>query len=133
MSIQRIRFNTTATSTGAYTVPINPIELDLHVNTDHQTLDIIDGPAVIQNTYFDNRPYVLKWSRLPYDFTGVTTMIQTLQGYQGDAKYVNFGTADYRVTGTGWSYVRMEDVKVSVHPGGNIKYDIEVILIPDEA
>lgn len=127
----RVSFNSTPTIDGAYRVPLNPSDADLHGSDNYTTLKIIDGAPVKQEAYFDDRPFSLKWYRIPSNLSGFATMLTTLSGYKNSKKYVNFGDIDYRVSGTAWEYVRVMDLKVDVEKGGKLKYNVELVLIKE--
>jgi len=132
MSLTRIAFNTTSSYSGAYYLILNPSMIELNDSQDYSTFELIDGGLVKQRSYFDDRLIVLRWSKIPKTFSGFSGMLSTLQGYVDSKKYVNFGTADYRVTTTtSWIYVRVLDLKVSVESGGTIRYNIELHLVKE--
>lgn len=130
MAINRIKFNDSASDSGAFTLILNPSQLELNDDNLSSISTPLDGGRVIQNAFFDHRPLRLKWSRIPNDFTGFTSMLTTLRSYQGLLKYVHFKTADYRISGTGWFQYRVADVKTSIVKGGKVRYNVEVILFP---
>ena len=124
----RVQFNTTASASGAYTIPINPVELDLAYSQAKVVQEQLDGPVILNNFQYDSRPRSMKWLKIRSDYPGFQTMIQTLKGYQGSKRYVNFNDIDYNVPVLGWVRYIVEDVIVSIEPGGKLKYNVEVLL-----
>ena len=135
MAFTRIKFNTTPSDSGAYSVAINPVRMELNFNDRSSVVETMDGSPVIQKAYFDSRPQILQWERLPSNITGVFSMIGTLRSYIGSKRYVHYGTADYRTSGTGWNIVRVANVNTQIEPapasGKYAKYNIEVTLHPE--
>jgi len=134
MAITRIAFNDTATYSGAYSVPLNPSRLELNYDDAYTTVDTLDGSKVKQSVYFDSRPYKMYWTNIRDNYTNFGTMIGTLKGYVDSQKYVNFGTADYRISPPAtWLLVRVTDIAVSIPRGGQIKYNVEITLLPENS
>lgn len=132
MSIVRIAFNNTATYSGAFSLSLNPSFLDLHNQDNYEQVEVMDGGVVKQGVYFDSRPFVFRWDRIPSDYSGFSSMIGTLKSYVDSEKYVNFGTADYAVPTLGWTKVLVGDVRVNIDHGGYpFKYTVEVLLYPE--
>jgi hypothetical protein len=132
MSLTRIALNTTASYSGAYYLTLNPSVLELNDSQDYSTFELIDGGLVKQKSYFDDRLIILRWFRIPKDFSGFSSMLSTLQGYIDSKKYINFGTADYRVSiSSAWIYVRVLDLKVSIESGGSLRYNVELHLVKE--
>lgn len=128
--MQRIRFNDTGVPAGAYTVPYNPSYVDLMDSTEQIVLETLDGNSIIQQVYFDARPYTLKWENIPNDFPMFPTLLSVLLSYEGDTKYFNAGDIDYRATAA-WEKVKILSVDVNVNTGGKIKYNLTVTLAPE--
>ena len=133
MAITRIKFNDTASPSGAYTLSINPSRVELNDNSEHSVRRSLDGGGIIQRRYFDARSITFSWVGIPMDFgSNFSTMLGTLLAYVGQVKYVNFGTADYRANPTpNWNKIRVQDVAVSTEPGGKIKRNVIMTLIPE--
>lgn len=132
MAITRIAFNTSQSYSGATYLPINPSSLELNANDNYGQAQILDGGRVKQERYFDDRPYVMNWFRVPATVNNIDfrSVIATLRNLKDTERYVNFGTADYAVPTLGWTKVIIEDVKVGIDQGGKILYSVEVLLAP---
>ncbi|MCK9369418.1 hypothetical protein M0R04_05730 [Candidatus Dojkabacteria bacterium] len=135
MSLLRVILNDTATEVGAYTVPLNPSFLDLHNSEKQVVMDVLDGGKIMQDSYFDDRPYVLRWGPIAKGaIAGFGTMVATIKAYYGDIKYVNFRDIDYTYPTLGWTKVRVGNCDVSIEQatgGGKIKYNVELSLYPE--
>lgn len=132
MSITRIAFNDTATYSGAYTLSLNPSFLELNNLDNYEEIEVMDGGVAKQGAYFDGRPFILRWNRIPSNYSGFSSILGTLKSYVDSEKYVHFGTADYSVPTLGWTKVIVGDVRVSIENGGYpFKYSIEVLLYPE--
>lgn len=131
MAFIRIAFNTTDSDIGAYTIPLNPSFVDMQDSSAAYIFETLDGGSVIQDQYFDARPRLLKWVGIPKTFSNFPTLLQTLEGYRGSVKFVKFNSADTRVTPETWTKYRVGNLKVTARSGGNIKYDVELMLIPE--
>lgn len=132
MAIVRVAFNTSQSYSGATTLPLNPSRLELNVDTNYTPKQIIDGGRVKQERYFDDRPYVMNWYRIPATVAGMNfrSVIATLVNLKDTTRYVNFGTADYATPTLGWAKVIIEDVKVAIDQGGVLRYSVEVVMAP---
>lgn len=135
MAITRIAFNDTAAyDSSEYYVPLNPSKLELNESDEHTATKPLDGAMIKQSIYTDSRPFILSWSRIPSGYANFATMLTTLKGYLDGIKYVNFGTADYRISpSSAWVRVRVANVSVKIQQGGGIKYNVEVTLFPEAA
>ena len=132
MALSRIQFSDNASGTSPYTVPINPILLELNDNDNPTLVSIIDGGMIIQNKQYDDRPVTMTWNAIPSDFSGFSTMLTTLRGYINSIRYLNFADVDYRVTTSVWNKFRVANLDVKVRRGGPLRYDVTLILIPEQ-
>lgn len=126
--MNRIQISATGTSTGCYTLVLNPMEVELNASTNQRYIPVLDGGTALQQEYFDNRPVMLTWNRIPYDFSGFQGMLATLQSFVGSVKYIHFRDAEYRVFGTGWTKFRFGTLDVKANPGGRIKCNVTLTL-----
>jgi len=137
VAITRIKFNDSAVDAGAYTVPLNPISVDLKDNKEANVIAPLDGGVVFQNKYFDSRPLMLEWVNIPNDYLNIPTLLNTVSGYYGSVKYVHFGSIDKRyVAATGWTKVRVGPLRVTEEAprsggGGKIFHSITLLLYPE--
>lgn len=132
MAITRIKFNTTASDSGAFSLILNPSELELNDSDQYELVEILDGGQVKQEAFFDSRNITLTWKGIPTDFTGFQTMASTLKSYRNSIRFVNFGTADYRINATPqWVKTRVIDLDVIALRGGKVRYDMTLILSPE--
>jgi hypothetical protein len=126
----RVKFNDSAADGGAYTLSLNPSKIDLNDDTMETALDTLDGATVTQEAFFDSRPITLSWSSIPSDLAGFVAQMTVLRGYKNQFKYMHPKDIDYRVTGTGWTYIRVGNLKVETVRGGKIKYNATLTLWP---
>jgi len=134
MPITRVRFSDSSDGSSPYTVILNPGRMELNEGVRYSMLQTLDGSSVKQTAVFDARPMSLYWSSIPDNFIGFTGMLATLESYIDSQKYVNFGDADYRVSPAAtWLLTRVADVKISIPKGGRIKYNVELVLLPESS
>ncbi len=130
MPFNRVKFADNAGFTvGVYTLPMNPVELELNDSREQELVSILDGPSVLQEAQFDDRQFKMTWVNMPKNLAGFTTMLTTLKSYVHATKYVNFASIDYRTT-PAVEQVRIDDVKVTINRGGKIKYNVEMTMTP---
>ncbi len=130
-NIKRIKFNTSASDTGAYVLILNPKEVDYNERSNAPKLSILNGGSLIQKKVNNTKPIILTWTNIPKTFKNFTTMLNTLQTYVNKIRYVNFADIDKRVYESGWTKVRVKDLNVKIKDatnGGKIKYNVELIL-----
>jgi hypothetical protein len=134
MSLTRIRFSDSADGSSPYTVILNPGRMELNEGVKYNIVNTLDGSSVKQTAVFDGRPISLYWTTIPDDFTGFTGMLATLESYIDSQKYVNYGDADYRISPAAtWNLVRVADVKISIPKGGQVRYNVELVLLPESS
>ena len=131
MPLTRIKINDTAVDAGAYTFILNPSVLDIPDSTEHTLKRTLDGGQISQQIYFDSRPIIMSWTRIPSDFSGFGTFIGVLNGYVGSTKYINYGDVDYRASATTWNKVVVVDLEVKVEPGGKLRKNVTMTLTPE--
>lgn len=124
----RVKFNSIASTIGAYTVVLNPSYFQLNYNKTYRQYIENFSSRSFSNSYFDNRDIVMRWTHIRQDYTDFSDMISTVKGYRDSVKYIHFNNADYRVTGTGWAQYLVTDVRVNIHSGPLIFYDLEIVL-----
>ena len=130
--MDRIAFNSTATITGAFVLTYNPNSMELNDNTLAILHPTLDGAQIKHDKYFDSRPIIMNWVRIPNSLSGFTTMIGTLQSYVGTVKYVNYRDVDYRLTVTAtWNKVRVANLEIKIEPGGSLKRNVTLTLLPE--
>ena len=130
-NIKRIKFNTSASNTGAYVLILNPKEVDYNEKINDSKLSILNGSSFIQKKVNNTKPIILTWTNIPKTFKNFTTMLSILQTYVNKIRYVNFADIDKRVYESGWTKVRVKDLDVKIKDatnGGKIKYNVELIL-----
>lgn len=133
MAITRVAFNDSASYSGAYSLPVNPAELDLNYSDDASFFTTLDGSPVKQSAYFDDRPITMSWFRVTTDVSNFGTMVTTLRGYRNQIKYVNFGSADYATPTLSWLKTRVANVEVKIERGGIIRKNLTVTLYLEPA
>ena len=132
MAFVRIKFNTSASDSGAYTLILNPIRISVNVDHEHNLFRTLDGGQIVQDVFFDSRPFILSWVDVNKGvISGFSTMLATLNSYRGSIRYINFESVEPRVAVTGWIKTRVTDFKVDFSQGGVLKYNVEMILTPE--
>ena len=132
MALLRIQFADNPSGTSPYTVPINPIVLELNDNDDPSLIPIIDGGRIVQNKNYNDKPVTMTWNNIPPNFDGFSTMLTTLRGYKNSIRYTNFRDIDYRVTTNTWDKYRVVNLDVKVKKGGALRYDVTLVMIPEQ-
>ncbi len=130
-NIKRIKFNTSASDTGAYVLILNPKEVNYNERSTAPKLSILNGGSFIQKKVNNTKPIILTWTNIPKTFKNFTTMLGTLQTYVNKIRYVNFADIDKRVYESGWTKVRVKDLDVKIQDannGGKVRYNVELIL-----
>lgn len=143
-TVYNIRFNDTGTSVGAYEFPVNPTFYEAGSGGYYKTTEVrtLHGQIVWQKVNWDGDLRSLIWSGFyvssAEDTSGFATQINTVEGWIGRQKYVNFGNLDNmnknwpvsdnwkkcRIINVEKSYIdavrsgepRYEAVKVSIQP-----------------
>lgn len=132
MALQRIRFSSNSNGSSPYTLTLNPSRLNVPTNSEYVALRSLDGGQTLQHSYFDAREITLSWVRIPLDYSGYQAMASTLKGYIGLTKYVNYGDVEYRIgTVATWQKVIVADAQMDAEPGGKLKTNLTVTLIPE--
>lgn len=129
-TLTRITFNDIASYTGAYSVTLNPSELDFGTSSNVTVSETFNTPA-ISYKQFNDTPIVFSWSGIRADYSGFLSMLATLNSYIDDIKYVHFGDADYTMPTLGWVKTRVANLKVEIRYGGSLRYDVEMTLFPE--
>jgi len=123
MSLQRVRFSSSSDGSSAYTVAVNPVDIevprsDFETFTAHQ---VLDGPAVYIGAAADNRMYKLEWRGIAQET--YSTMISELVSYEfqhsiQNYKYIHMGTiGDNLGKFSTWTRVRVMKVEIIYRPG----------------
>ena len=129
--MNRIQFSVNAGGGSPYTLILNPTTLELNDNESKSSTKILDGATVEQGAFFDSRPIVMTWSRIPKAFANFPTMLDTLKSYVGNIMYVHYQDVDYRATTSTWDKIRVADIDIKTVHGGTIKYNVKVTLNPE--
>ena len=123
MSLIRVKFNSSASDSGAYSVAINPIDIivprsDIDIQVAHKTLD---GINIYFQKAYDNRQYALIWKNITQET--YATMISTLAGYTFDDfllnyKYIHLGDiGTYLGKFATWTRVKIRGLDIAYKPG----------------
>lgn len=129
----KVQFSDYSDGSGAWTLYLNPSDLSLP-NAKYSLTSILDGAPAKQSAYFNDGPHILRWSSISNNYSQIAhflSMIATLSSYIDSIKYVNYQDIEYRVGGTQWEKVRVQDVKLSINTGGVLHYNVETILTPE--
>lgn len=131
-----IQFNTTAESTGSYTLPINPYIWDGAPGKDLTIHKILHGAPAWQEVSWDGRTRTLEWRGIQVGVEPFETQIGEMRDWVGRIRYINFQNVssvvdNWPVINT-WKKCRVIDVICSYKPGGSLKYESVKLLIQPE-
>jgi len=136
----RISFATnSAGSTGLYTLPINPLIVDIPFGDDGGLIKvnpIINGPPVLTVKGYDDRRASLIWKGFSQDHTVFNTMITTLEGYRWSAssnntRFIHLGDIASSIgwaNGETYEEIKILSVKRVFADEGAFKYDTTKLI-----
>jgi len=127
----RIQFRNTD-HTNTYTVPINPVDVDIGDSSDYELVEIIDGAPIRATTSFDGRQRWLEWDSYEYVDTAVGTrfkaMLSELRSYVGSDKELHLQDIEADLN-RGWKDIMVDNLEVTTMPGaGNIRKKIKLFF-----
>ena len=136
MGADKIMFNNTGTTVGAYTLPINPEKFNPNVGGDYAPFEVLDDGPVTQRWAFDGRLRSMSWaSGIRTSFEDMILQLAELRSYIGLVKYICFGDVGSfgGFDSTTWYKHRIVDLQEEIRPGGKIKWDWIELFFQKEA
>jgi len=148
--LTNIQFNDTATSNGAYILPINPVFYDAggpYYNL--SDIKILHGASSWQRSKIQNTPRILTWSGLlvdsAYSKDGFADQVSEMESWIGNIKYVQFNSledlnsnwpSESETSTANWKKCRIMNVIKSysgANRSGYLEYDnVGLIIQPEE-
>ncbi len=126
-------------NSNVYSVPINPLSVDIGDSTDYSVAGVLDGSAIRVTSSFDNRVRKLTWDAFEYGSSsgaGVRFdgMLSELRTYKGQNKELNLQTIDIDLS-RGYKSIFVDDVKTTTVRGAskNIRIVLEILFRYTEA
>jgi len=95
----RVEFTDTDSS-NSYSVPYNPVSIDLLQNVNRDVVSNYSGLPLIRTATIDNRVRSMQWGSYASSNSSFETMVRELKSYVGRNKIVNFQDFDYNSLGT---------------------------------
>lgn len=84
----RVQFANDASGTGAYTLPLNPVDIQCEDAYNSVVSECLDSESVIYDFSFDNRPIEMIWTNWNVDKATFSGLVATLKTYKYTQKYI---------------------------------------------
>jgi hypothetical protein len=124
MAITRIQF-TDLNGSSAYTLPINPHEIDIKDEGSYEIIEVVDGYPIKNSKLADSYIRKMVWPEYLSSNTTFTGMLSTLKSYINKSKRMNLQDVDY--LSQGWKEIKIIDVRTWVLRGGDVRVGAELL------